>query len=103
MKIFEFRKRSNEDILMKIYSNYIQSLEDYRDKKISGNALLDIWERSPEEIHYVYYNLFHLVCDEDIRKRDLQYKDFQLNQLDNLIDAMKKGEDISQLKRWNFL
>lgn len=90
------------------YQVYIQALKDYKNHKINGRRLLAIWENAPSEIDIVYYNLHHLVDDEDIRQKDEYYKTQQLLHLDQLIDVLEKGEkekgeNREYLSRLNFL
>lgn len=53
------------------------------------DELLAIWENSASEFQYIYYNLCHLVADEDIRKSDFNYSDMQMGQLSELIFGLR--------------
>lgn len=79
------------------------ALEAYRDQVVCGNELLSVWEQADEKWQAVYYNLFHLVADEDIRNRDAAYRAYQLDQLDDLIEGMKNNQPIEVLKQIAFL
>lgn len=90
------------------YQVYIQVLKDYKDHKICGQRLLDVWKNAPSDIDIVYYNLHHLVHDEDIRQKDKYYKTQQLLHLDQLIDALEKAQQENSITReylakFNFL
>lgn len=81
----------------------IASLEAYLDNRISGDSLLNVWEQSDAGLQAVYYNLFHLVSDEDIRNRDESYRDYQIGQLRSLIHSLKSNQPVDVLKRMTFL
>ncbi|WP_373747232.1 hypothetical protein [Neisseria dentiae] len=81
----------------------INSLQSYLDRQISGKNLLELWEQSSQDFQPIYYNLFHLVCDEDIRLKDDEYSKRQIQQLELLIEGMKKNESIDILKEISFL
>ncbi|WP_304334708.1 hypothetical protein [Conchiformibius steedae] len=81
----------------------IQSLESYRDGSLSGNELLKLWENTVLEFRPIYYNLCHLVADEDIRQDDKEYSDMQIRQLNILIYGLQHNENIENLKQISFL
>lgn len=85
------------------HSNLIRSLEAYRNGQLSGEQLLALWENSTPEFQYIYYNLCHLVADEDIRKKDEKYHNMQMHQLSELISGLNNGESIENLKQISFL
>ncbi|UNU73334.1 hypothetical protein LU293_09770 [Moraxella nasovis] len=79
------------------YDNFINSLNDYLHGRIDGRLLLNAWQDCPEELKPIYYQLFHLIGDEDIRKKDVDYKNFQLSLVNNVIGLLKAG-DIEKLQ-----
>lgn len=81
----------------------INSLEQYSINLLSGDELLKIWENASDELVPIYYNLFHLVSDEDIRMKDENYKVYQMKQLEILIEGLKNNESIDLLKNIVFL
>lgn len=89
-----------------VYCKLIQSLESYRDGNLLGNELLELWESVISELSEfrpIYYNLYHLVSDEDIRQYDEKYKNMQINQLEMLISGLQNNESIEKLKQISFL
>lgn len=81
----------------------IKALEQYQNNEISGQELETIWKDAPDEIYIVYYNLLHLISDEDIRKKDAHYAQMQFQQLKVLISALKANASEDILARFNFL
>lgn len=81
----------------------IRSLEDYSVGSISGERLLLVWDSAPIDFRGIYYNLYHLISDEDIRKKDGKYSKYQLSQLDVLIQGLKQGASMDVLSDISFL
>lgn len=79
----------------------INVLKDYLNERLSGRELLQIWSNS--EFDRIYYNLCHLVADEDIRARDELYCKTQLTQLECLIHGLEQGESLEKLRTISFL
>lgn len=88
---------------LNIHLKLIRSLEAYRDGELPGDELLALWENSAPEFQYIYYNLCHLIADEDIRKIDRDYNDMQMNQLSKLISRLRNAENLENLKQISFL
>lgn len=85
-----------------INKQYIDALKSYQSGELSGQELLALWETAPEPYQYVYYNLHHLVSDEDIRAYDESYKKHQLGDLAHPIECLEEEVDIERLKSINF-
>lgn len=84
--------------------NYLMNaLENYLSQKISGQELLDAWINAPKQLQGIYYNLCHLVADEDIRQKDSVYATYQNEQLISLIQGLKTSKDINYLQDISFL
>lgn len=77
----------------KKYSHLIDSINRYLDGDIDGENLLNFWKKNcPTEIKNVYYQIFHLVSDEDIRQRDEGYRDYQVDLAKKLIVLLKNND-----------
>lgn len=85
------------------YEMLIGSLEDYIANSITGDVLIDIWEKCPTSFLPIYYNLCHLVSDEDIRQKDKIYSDNQMFQLNELIIGLKNKRKIEELYKISFV
>lgn len=79
----------------------INVLKDYLNERLSGRELLQIWSNS--EFDRIYYNLCHLVADEDIRAKDDIYRCNQMNQLRCLINGLETGVELEELNKISFL
>ncbi|UOP04245.1 hypothetical protein [Conchiformibius kuhniae] len=79
------------------------ALQAYADGTLSGQDLLARWANAPPSYLPVYYHLFHLVDDEDIRARDAAYRSRQTAQLHELIDALHRQAAPETLKTICFL
>ncbi|WP_435938902.1 hypothetical protein ACSF85_00305 [Moraxella bovoculi] len=84
------------------YTYLINSLRAYLDDCIEGQSLLDIWKDCPPELSNIYYQLFHLVSDEDVRKKDSDYASHQLDLVENLIDLLKSS-DVKKLQNFSLI
>lgn len=80
----------------------IQSLKLYLNTQLTGEELLKLWENEIE-LRELYYNLCHLVADEDIRAKDKLYCKTQFTQLEQLIDGLEQGESLENLRTISFL
>lgn len=80
----------------------IQSLKLYLNTQLTGDELLTLWENEVE-LRELYYNLCHLVADEDIRAKDELYCKTQFTQLERLIDGLEQGESLEKLRTISFL
>ena len=49
-----------------------------------------------KSIHAVYHALVHYEADEDLRRRDVVYREEQDDYLEFLADLMERGEDIPE-------
>jgi hypothetical protein len=58
----------------------------------SNDALADVWA-----------NLSHFIADEDIRKKDAQYKRMQESELVKLIALLRAGRGVQELRMITFL
>lgn len=84
------------------YIKLIENLKLYLNTQLTGNELLKLWENEIE-FRELYYNLCHLVADEDIRARDELYCKTQLTQLECLIHGLEQGESLEKLRTISFL
>lgn len=76
----------------KKYSHLADSINHYLDGNIDGQSLLNYWkENCPTEIKNVYYQIFHLVSDEEIRQRDKGYDEYQINLTKKLIVLLQNN------------
>ncbi|WII94907.1 hypothetical protein LU276_07775 [Moraxella haemolytica] len=85
-----------------LYTYLIDSLHAYLDGRLEVRLLLDIWKGCPSEISGIYYQLFHLVSDEDIRKKDSDYARHQLYLVEILIDSLKLN-DVKKLQNFSLI
>lgn len=79
------------------YKDLANSIECYLDGHIDGNTLLSHWQDCPSELKQVYYQLFHLVSDEDVRQKDNDYFEYQINLTKKVIELLK-ANDIEKLQ-----
>lgn len=86
-----------------IDKQYIHALKSYQSGELSGQKLLTLWQTATEPYQYVYYNLHHLVSDEDVRAYDERYKEHQMSDLAHLIECLEASVHIEHLKNINFL
>lgn len=91
------------ELLDSEYELLIGSLEDYLANSITGNNLISVWEKCPKNFLPIYYNICHLVGDEDIRQKDRCYSDRQFHQLEDLIIGLKNKRNIEQLAQISFI
>ncbi|MCL1623034.1 hypothetical protein M2R47_02035 [Moraxella sp. Tifton1] len=84
------------------YTYLINSLRAYLDGCLEGRPLLDAWKDCPSELSNIYYQLVHLVSDEDIRKKDSDYARHQLDLVETLIDLLKSS-DVQKLQNFSLI
>lgn len=80
-----------------LYKILADSIELYLDGHIDGDTLLYHWQDCPNELKRVYYQLFHLVSDENIRQKDEGYRVYQTNLAKKVI-LLLKNNDIDKLQ-----
>lgn len=85
------------------FDQFISTLEQYLSKAVTGNELLEVWRYSPEILQPIYFNLHHLVSDEDLAIKAHEYREMQLGEAHKLLEGLKQGKSLKNLYTINFL
>lgn len=87
----------------KLRASIAKKIENYLSGLISNNEMTEYVNRILQNYSGLQSNLYHLINDEDIRSRDLDYRAFQTNEAQKLINGLLKGVDIKTLSNIDFL
>jgi endonuclease V-like protein UPF0215 family len=81
----------------------ITLLENMLNQKESIKFIvIELTKISTPELEEIFSNLEHYFADEDIRTKEIEYKDFQNNELEKLIHYIKVG-NIEKANQISFL
>jgi len=78
-------------------------LEDMLNQKTSmQTSIIELEKCITPKYENIFSYLEHYFADEDIREEDIEYKDFQNNELEKLISYLKMG-DFEEANEISFL
>jgi hypothetical protein len=84
---------------------FADDLEALMAGRLSEADFRDAYNRAdaPDVVHLVWDNSSHYLADEDIRRRDADYRLMQDREMSKLVDLLRAGAPNRELKRVSFL